>query len=359
MYYINEEIEFKFVVDVFKALGIIEEDAEKAAEVVVQSDASGVATHGLARMPMYVRRLRNGAVNPTPNIRQVNESDNLILLDGDNGPGNVIGPTAINMCIEATKKYGMAAVAVRNSNHYGVGNYYAWKFAKANLIGFTTTNSTPNVAPTGGRVPMIGTNPLTVGVPAGKHYPVALDMATSVVAFGRIQKAADEGEKIPLGWAVDKEGKPTEDPHKALEGSLLPIAGYKGYGLAMLVDILAALIPQAAYGLDIGEKFDPENSDPEKIGHFMMAIDVSKFYNIEEFKENVDEYIDTMKGTEKAVGVDEIYVPGEIEFLKSEKIKETGIPVSPEIQTKMIEIANQVGLGTNIKTIEDVFNRYK
>lgn len=360
MYYIDKDTEFKFVTDVFKALGVKEEEAKLAAEVVVQSDASGVTTHGLARMPMYVRRLLNGAVNPTPNIRQTNESENLIALDGDNGPGNVVGPTAINMCIKAAKKHGMAAVAIKNSNHYGVGNYYAWKFAEANLIGINMTNSTPNVAPTGGKVPMLGTNPITVGIPAGKHYPIALDMATSVVAFGKIQKAADAGEKIPLGWAVDKDGKPTEDPSKALDGgSLLPIGGYKGYGLAMIIDILSALVSQAAYGLDIGDKFDLENATPEKVGHFMLAIDVSKFYDIDEFKKNVDEYIDTMKGTEKAVGVDEIYVPGEIEFLRAKKIEETGIPVIPGIQTKMIQIANDVGLGDNIKTIDELFDRYR
>lgn len=359
MYYTNKEVEYKFVTDVYKHLGVREEDAKLAADVVVRSDATGVNTHGLARMPMYVRRLQQKAVNPTPNIRQTNDSENLIALDGDNGPGNVVGPTAINMCIEAAKKHGMGAVAIKNSNHYGVGNYYANKFAEANLIGITMTNSTPNVAPTGGRIPMLGTNPLTIGVPGGKRYPIMLDMATSVVAFGKIQKAADAGEKIPLGWAVDKEGKPTEDPSEALNGSLLPIGGYKGYGLAMIIDILSAVVAQAAYGLDIGDKFDPNCTDQERIGHFMLAIDVSKFYDLDEFKKNVDEYIDTMKNTEKAVGVDEIYVPGEIEFLRAEKIAKTGIPVAEGIQEKMLKIANEVGIGSDIETIEELFDRYK
>lgn len=197
MYYTNKKVEHKFVTDVFKHLGVREEDAKLTADVVVQSDVTGVNTHGLARMPMYVRRLQQKAVNPTPNIRQTNESENLIALDGDNGPGNVVGPTAINMCIEAAKKHGFAAVSIKNSNHYGVGNYYGWKFAEANLIGMTMTNSTPNVAPTGGSVSMIGTNPVTIAIPAGKHYPLVLDMATSVVAFGKIRKAAEEGKKIP------------------------------------------------------------------------------------------------------------------------------------------------------------------
>lgn len=359
MYYISREVEHKFVTDVFKHLGVKEEYASMAADVVVQSDATGVSTHGLARMTMYVRRLLQKAVNPNPNIRQVNDSENLMVLDGDNGPGNVVGPIALNKVIEATKKYGIAAIAIRNSNHYGVGNYYGWKFAEANLIGITMTNSTPNVAPTGGRVPMLGTNPITIAIPAGKRYPVVLDMATSVVAFGKIQKAADAGKKIPLGWAVDKDGRPTEEPHEALKGSLLPIGGYKGYGLAMIIDILSAVVSQAAYGLDIGDKFDPDCTDPERIGHFMLAMDVSKFLDLDTFKNSMDKYIETMKNTEKAVGVEEIYVPGEIEFLKAEEIKKTGIPVPEGIQAKMIKIAKDVGIASDIKTIDELFDRYK
>lgn len=359
MYYVSKEIEHKFVTDVYKRLGVREEDAKLAADVVVQSDVTGVNTHGLARMPMYVRRLQQKAVNPTPNIRQTNESENLIALDGDNGPGNVVGPTAIKMCIDATKKYGVGAVAIKNSNHYGVGNYYGWKFAEANLIGITMTNSTPNVAPYGGKVPMLGTNPLTIGIPAGKRYPIVLDMATSVVAFGKIQKAADANKKIPLGWALDKDGKPTEDSKAALDGSLLPIGTYKGYGLALVIDILSAVVAQAAYGLDIGDKFDPNCTDPERIGHFMLALDVSKFLDLETFKKSMDKYIETMKNSEKAVGVEEIFMPGEIEFLKAEETENTGIPVAPNIQSKMIKIANEVGIGTNIETIEELFNRYK
>lgn len=358
MLYINENIERKFVVDVFTRLGVHEEHAHMAADVVIQSDATGVNTHGLARMPMYVRRILQEAVNPTPNIRQVNDSENLIVLDGDNGPGNVVGPTALNMVMKAAKKFGIAAIAVRNSNHYGVGNYYAKRFADEGLIGINMTNSTPNVAPTGGKVPMIGTNPITIGIPANKQYPISLDMATSVVAFGKIQKAADAGDKIPLGWAVDKDGKPTEDPKAALEGSLLPIGGYKGYGLALIIDMLSSLLSQAAYGLDIGDKFNSDCMDPERIGHFMFAMDVSKFYGLDEFKKNVDAYIETMKNTEKAVGVDEIFMPGEIEFRRAKEIKATGIPVPEPVQDKLVKIAKDVGIGHNIETAKELFDLY-
>ncbi|HNR03229.1 MAG TPA: Ldh family oxidoreductase [Bacillota bacterium] len=359
MYYTTKEIEHKFVTDVFMHLGVKEEHAKMAADVVVQSDITGVTTHGLARMPMYVRRLLQKTVNPTPNIRQTNDSENLIALDGDNGPGNVVGPTAINMCIEAAKKHGIAAVSIKYSNHYGVGNYYAWRFAEANLIGITMTNSTPSMAPTGGKTPMLGTNPITIAVPAGKRYPICLDMATSVVAKGKLLKAVEANSKIPFEWAVDKEGRPTDDPNEALEGSLLAIGGYKGYGLAMIIEILSAVISQSAYGLDIGDKFDADCTDQEKIGHFMLAIDVSKFLDLDTFKKSMDQYIETMKNTEKAAGVEEIYVPGELEFLRAEKIKETGIPVPEGIQAKMLKIAKDVGIGSDIKTIDDLFDRYK
>ena len=358
MYYITKETEHRFVKDVYIHLGVKEEFAKLAADVVVQSDITGVGTHGLARLPMYVRRLLQKTVNPTPNIIQINDSENLISLDGDNGPGNVVGPIAINKCIETAKKHGFAVVSIRNSNHYGVGNYYAWKFAEADLIGVTMTNSTPNVAPTGGRIPMLGTNPLTVGIPAGKCYPIVLDMATSVVAFGKIQKAADACEKIPFGWAVDSEGKPTEDANEALQGSLLPIGGYKGYGLAMVIDVLSAVVSQSAYGLDIGDKFDPNCTDQEKVGHFMLAIDVSKILDLNIFKKAMDEYINTMKNSEKAVGVDTIYVPGELEFLKAEKAMQIGIPVPELIQAKMIKIAKDVGISQKIRSIDELFNGY-
>ena len=178
----------------------------------------------------------------------------------------------------------MACITLNNSNHYGVGNYYAWKFAEADLIGITMTNTSPCIAPFGGIEKLLGTNPLTIAIPANKHYPIVLDMATSVVAYGQIERKAIENQKIPLGWAIDKEGNPTEDPLEALRGSLLHFGGYKGYGIALVIDILSSLLAQAEYGKNLGNVNDLENPVPEKIGHFMMAMDISKFQPIDQFK---------------------------------------------------------------------------
>lgn len=349
----------KFVTDVFNKVGLSEDDSNQAAEVVVHSDYSGVESHGLARLQVYLMRLQLGVVNKKPQIKQKNVSGNLMSLDGDNGLGIVVAPRAADMCIEKAKENGIAAVAIKNSNHYGVGNYYGWKFAQSDLIGINMTSTTPFMAPFGGIERLLGTNPITIGIPAGKRHPIVLDMATSMVSFGQIQKALGDGKKIPLNWAIDKEGKETDSAFKALSGALSPIGGHKGYGLAVIVDMLAAILSQAAYGRHIGRLDDFANPTEEKIGHFMLAMDVSKFQPLEDFKTSVDDYIDMMKNSEKASGVKEIFMPGEIEFLKAKEREEKGIPIKSEMQSSLLRLATQHKLGSADDTMESLFDRYK
>lgn len=356
---VKKETVHNFVQAVFEKMDLNEEDASQAAEVVVQSDYSGVQSHGLARLEMYVRRLKQNMVNRNPNIKQTNSSENLILLDGDNGSGLVVGPKAIDMCIEQAKKHGISAVAINNSNHFGVGNYYGWKFAEADLIGICMTNTTTCVAPFGGKDVLLGSNPITIGVPAGEHYPVVLDMATCVVAYGQIQEAKNKGEKIPLGWALDKDGNPTEDPTAALLGSILPIATHKGYGLGFMVDVFSAILSKAAFGNEIGSLAEMDNPKEERIGHFMLAIDISKFQPIEDFKKRIDEYIDMIKNSAKLDGVNEIFAPGEIEFLKSKEREEKGIPIPEEMKAPLLNLARELDLASSSDTIESLFERFE
>ena len=283
MFYVDKDTLYRFVQDVFVKVGLSIEDASLASEVLVQADYSGVESHGIARLAQFVTRIQKGAINKNPTITQINDSKNLISLDGDNGSGIVIGPKILKLCIERVREFGVACITLNNSNHYGVGNYYAWKFAEADLIGITMTNTSPCIAPFGGIEKLLGTNPLTIAIPANKHYPIVLDMATSVVAYGQIERKAIENQKIPLGWAIDKEGNPTEDPLEALRGSLLHFGGYKGYGIALVIDILSSLLAQAEYGKNLGNVNDLENQY-QKIGHFMMAMDISKFQPIDQFK---------------------------------------------------------------------------
>ncbi len=359
MLYVKKEIVHNFTKSVFLKMDLSEDDANQAAEVVVQSEYSGVQSHGLARLQMYVNRLQQGMVNKNPNITQRNSSEYLIALDGDNGSGLVVGPKAVNICIEKAKKYGIAAVAINNSNHYGVGNYYGWKFAEAGLIGIMMTSTTPVAAPFGGKEVIIGSNPLTVAIPAGERYPVVLDMATSATAYGQIQAAFNKGAKIPLDWALDKDGNPTDDPAAALIGSIKPMSGHKGYGLAFIIDIFSAVLSQAAYGKDIGSLSDPGNPRIEKIGHFMMAIDPSKFLPMEAFRKGVDGYIDTIKNSEKLDGVKEIFAPGEIEFLNAKDREEKGIPIQEEMEIPLLNLARELNLASNEDTIESLFKKFK
>lgn len=348
-----------FVKALFMNVGMTEAEAEQVSQVVIQADSSGVETHGLARLTPYITRYTKGGMNPKPNIHQLNESDNVIALDGDNGCGLLIGPYAMRRCIEAAKKYGIGLVTVNHSGHFGCGNYYGWSFAKEGLIGIVCTNTAPLVAPTGGRERLIGTNPLTVAVPAGENDPVVLDMATTMVSLGKIQVKALAGEPIPMNWANDKNGRPTADAKEAVEGTLQPIAGYKGYGLALMIDIFCSVLAQAGFGKELMQMNELHTQKPEGLGQFMLAIDPSRLMPMEQFTKRMDEYISFIKGSEKADGAEEILVPGEIEFRKFRDIEQNGIPVRDELGAQLVKLCNEVGFNPNGRTefgelLEDV-----
>lgn len=249
----------------------------------------------------------------------------------------------MDRCIELTKERDISAVSVRNSGHFGCGNYYAWKFAENNLIGIIMTNTAPLMAPYGGKQREIGTNPIAVAIPTKNNYSIILDMATSVAAYGKIQVAAANRE-IPDNWVKNSEGIPTRDPHQGLNGALQPIADHKGYGLAVIVDSLTSLLSHGQYGQNVATMEALNEDVPEGVSHFMMGIDPSSFYPLEDFLNYVDSYVDYMKNSPKASGTEEIFMPGEIEFKKSEKIKETGIPLSEEQNQKLMDMLRGIGV---------------
>lgn len=359
MYYINKDMEHRFITDVFVHMGLGKEDASLGADVLTQSDLSGVFSHGLSRLPTYIKRITSENINLKADLKIRNITESLIAIDGDNGLGVVVGPKAQEICIERAKEHGISAVVVNNSYHYGVGNYYGWKYAEAGLIGISITNTTHHVAPFGGVEPLMGTNPITIAIPSGKNYPIVLDMATCVAAFSKIFVASKANEKIPFGWGIDKEGKPTDDPVKALEGALLPISEHKGYGLAVIIEVLTSVLGMAAYGHNPKEEYKVDNSSFKKIGHFKIAIDVSKFIDLDYFKKSVDTYIDTIKNSKKSDGFEEIYMPGEIEFLNAEKIEKTGIPIPSELQELLLNMSNEIGFSNNSKNVKELFEKYR
>jgi len=324
--------------------GLKPEDAARGAGVLIQSDLSGVDSHGLSRLPMYLGRIGQGVVNTDPQVKVLSESAASMVVDCDNGLGIATVPKVLDMALAKARESGVLACTMRHSNHYGVGNYYALKAIENNMICLLCTNTTPCMAPTGGVELLIGTNPVTIGVPGGRELPVILDMASTNVAMGKLQAMFREKKKIPFGWAITKEGLPTDDPAAAVEGSLLPIAGYKGYGLAVIVDMLAALLSGAEFGPGVGRLDRAENLKPEGIGHFLLLMEVERFLPLDEFKNRVDAYVQLIKNSRRAEGVEEIFLPGEIEMKKMAARKREGIGVTEALGRQILELALKMGL---------------
>lgn len=338
---IDSEALHEFVVQVFEKLNVPSEDAETAANVLVQSDLRGVDSHGVARLGRYyVSGLQMGIINPRPEIKVVKETPATALIDGGSGLGMVVGIKAMNYCIRKAKRSGAAFVSVRNSNHFSIAAYYAMMALAHDMIGISLTQANPSVVPTYGRQPMYGTNPISVAVPANEERPFVLDMATSVVARGKLDVAARKKRPIPLGLGLDKEGNPTTDPLVVLDSrALMPLggmaetAGYKGYGLGLVVDILSGVLSGWGPGITVKGL---------KVGHFFGALRVDGFRPVDEFKAMMDDMIRSIKASPKAPGHDRIYIHGEIEFEAEEERRKHGIPLHPEVIDSLREIAKDL-----------------
>ncbi|NLX75719.1 MAG: Ldh family oxidoreductase [Synergistaceae bacterium] len=349
-----------FLKDLFIHMGLEEKHSKTSAQVIIQADMTGVPTHGIAKVPYYAMRYKNEAVNKKPDIRQLNEGLNQILLDGDNGSGLVVGPRALELCINLAKDNGMASVAVKNSSHYGCGNYYGWKLAEAGLIGIVFTNTAPLMAPFGGKERSLGTNPITIAVPSKERFPIVLDMATSMAAYGKIQIAAAADETIPKDWANDSEGVPTNDPQMALDGTLQAFGGHKGYGLAVIVEAFTALLTGSPFGGRITTMEELAGKKEEAISHFFMAIDPKGFSSGFDFYSYVDSYIDYIKNTEKAKGVEEIYLPGELEFRRFEEATAKGVSIRDEQLDRLLVLAKELNLcpDSTVSIIDFINSKY-
>ncbi|MCD6248141.1 MAG: Ldh family oxidoreductase [Hadesarchaea archaeon] len=323
-------------------LGASEEEARITAEVLAEADLRGFGSHGILRLPYILRALRRGTIIPNAKMRVIRETPSTALLDGGHGLGHPVAVRAMKLAIKKAKKTGVSAVAVRNTNHFGIAGYYAQLATDENLIGIVTTTTDPLVCPWGGAEPVIGTNALSVGIPAEPH-PVLLDMAMSSAARGKLVEARKKGEKIPENWAIDSEGRPTTDPAKALKGALLPFGGVKGYALAVILEILAGPLGGSAAGKEVHGTLEPISGFSTK-GDFMMAIDPLVFGPLEEFKTRVRRFLDEIKASRKAKGVREILLPGEPEFRTRDRHLIEGIPVADEVWAEVNRIAKEIGI---------------
>ncbi|NMC53827.1 MAG: Ldh family oxidoreductase [Chloroflexi bacterium] len=338
-----------YIVRFFTRLGVSPTDAQTAARVILAADLRGVDSHGVIRLHSYYgSRLLNGRIDPRAVVKVLRETPVTLALDGGNGLGQVVGEYAMRRCIEKARANAIGMVTVRCSNHYGIAGYYAMMALEHNLIGVSFTNSQPLVAPTHGRTRLLGTNPIAVAVPAGKHLPYVLDMATSIVPIGRIAVYEKMGQPVPLGWGLDENGVATSDP-RAIQngGALFPLGGpaetrgYKGYGLSLLVDLFCGVLAGAAIGPEVG---DPSNQIPSaNVGHFFAAIDISAFRDLQEFQQEMDRYIELLKNAPKAAGEERIYIHGEKEFEIAEVNQREGIPLLPAVVDSLREAGALVG----------------
>jgi len=329
--------------NLFVSAGVSQEKADIVAESLIQADLRGVDSHGVVRAAIYLNRIEQNMINPNASVEIEIEDEATVLVNGNNNFGAVVGTKALDIALEKAKQKGAAIVGVKGSNHFGTGAYYALKAIEKDMILLVISNASQTMPPTGGVRPFIGTNPLAIGVPSGKELPFILDMATSVVARGKIIVAAQKGEEIPLGWAIDKDGKPTTDAHAALEGSVLPVGGPKGYGISMFIDILAGVLTGAGFGRYVNNMY--ENwEEPQNVGHFYLAIDINRFIPIETFKERMDLYIREIKAEPKANGVKEIFIPGEIEHRLVLKRKKEGIELPNKVVEELSELGKRYGI---------------
>lgn len=333
----------EFVTSIFSTLELPETAASQVADSLVQADLRGVHSHGVTRVPIYVKRLRLGLFNPTPEPSITRTGASTATIDGDNGMGAVMGQLAMTEALDLASETGVGAVGVKSSNHYGIAANYLSNAIQQDMIGFTCSNAPPTMAPWGGRQAMFGTNPLAYAVPAGRHPPIIADMATSVAARGKIILADSRGEQIPDHWALDSEGRPTTDPAAALAGVVLPFGGPKGSALALLVDLLAGVLTGAAFGQELPD-FYRELDRPMNAGHFFLAINVGRFMDTVSFKERVDQAIDGLKTCPPAQGHDSVLLPGDIERANTEKYHITGIPLTGEVVDGLLQLGSELGL---------------
>ncbi len=333
----------RYTSEVFGHFGLAPEAAAIVADNLVHADLRGHGAHGVTRIPIYTERLRRGVVNPNPDITIERGGATVALVDGDNGMGAVVGDRAMKEAMRIAAETGVGIASVKHSNHNGPGSYFVTQAPPNGMIGVSASNSPISMAIWGSRGRALGTNPLSVAVPAGQYPAVVVDMSSSVVARGKIVEAAKRGAPIPEGWALDTQGRPTTDSKEAEAGVVLPFAGAKGSAIAVLVDLFAGVLSGAAFGALINNLYaDFEN--PQDNGQFVMAIDVACFMPQDEFLARVDRFVELMKATPRAEGVDEILLPGEPEFLNQERFSRSGVPLPVNVVDDISIVGESIGV---------------
>lgn len=315
----------QFVVDLTKKAGLPEDQARILADTLIQADLKGIRTHGILRLPIYVKRMESGVINIKEEMRVAKDQRAVGQLDSRNGLGQVACFRGMGLAITKAEEFGLGACGVFNSNHCGALGYYTDLAAEKKMIGIMTTNVFPLMAPVGGKEKVVGNNPFAVSVPRREGPPITYDVATSTVSYGKVLTFLRRGEKIPFDWVLDGQGLPTDNPEELISrrGSMTPFAGHKGYGLAFVLEILAGVLTEAAFGQGLHSLYDADHF--AGLGQFLLALKIESFMESEVFFQRLEEWIDEVKSSLLAADSSEILIPGEIEQRsKSENLK-TGL----------------------------------
>jgi len=313
-------------------------------DLMALADLQGSDGLGVIRLVPYARRIRAGGINLQPKIKVVQERAGMALLDGDNGMGHLVMRRAAEMAIEKARNCGIAWVGSQFSNHAGPASLYARMPMAHDMIGlYFAVGNANHLPPWGGLDMLLSTNPIAVAVPAGEEPPVVLDMATTVAAYGKVKAKAQRGEQMPVGWMIDRLGQPLTDPKRAEEGFLMPIGGYKGYGLALMVGLLAGTLNGAAMGSQTID-FNQDDTTVTNTGQAIVAIDISAFGGVKDFKARVDQLVRELRNSERMPGVDRIWLPGEQSHEKREHYAQTGIPLAAGLLDQLNKLAGELGI---------------
>ena len=356
--YVPWQLVDDFMTAVFIKLGVPEDDARLCSDVLLESDRRGIESHGCNRFkPIYIDRIKAGILNSVTKIDILKETPTTAVLDANNGMGMVASKKAMDMCIEKAHTYGMGMVAVRNSSHYGIAGYWASMATKENMIGITGTNARPSIAPTFGVENMLGTNPLTFGMPTDEPFPFMLDCATSIIQNGKIEYYARIGKDVPAGMVVGRDGSEMTDSAQILKdirsqkAALAPLgglgelfAGYKGYGYATVVEILSAALQSGIFLKALEGKDENGQPKPYQLGHFFIAIDTEAFMGADAFKKTCGDILRDLRASEKAPGQERIYTAGEKEYEVWLERKDKGVPMAEAIQREFIQLRDEYGL---------------
>ncbi len=337
-----------FIQEALTKLGLPDSDAMTVAALMAEADLQGSDGHGVTRLPQYARRIKAGGFNTRPNIHVVRDHISTAVLNGDNGMGHLVMKRAAEIAIEKARTSGIAWVNSQFSNHAGPASLYATMPLAHDMIGlYFAVGNANHLPPWGGLDMLLSTNPIAAAIPAGDEQPIVLDMATTVAAYGKVKAKALRGETMPEGWMVDREGKPLTDPKRADEGMLLPLggmeAGYKGYGLAMVIGLLAGTLGGAAMGRDVID-FNHDDDSVTNTGQAIAAINIAAFGDVADFKKSVDGLVRDFRNSSRMPGVERIFVPGERSHATRTARTRDGIPIAAALMRGLDQLADELGI---------------